>query len=158
MSAGVLPHHFDRVFVGFGTSDGEEEGVDVTGHQLGELGAELGSRLGGRAGKNVRQLVDLGLHGRPHLGVAVTDEHTHQLAVEVEPALAVRPVHVHALGALDGHGIDRAARRPGVEGVPLAQVDHLLGVHESLLYTLAAHAVQGCGAQSSVETRRAQGA
>jgi hypothetical protein len=53
------------------------------------------------------QLVELPLHRRDDLGVGVTDEHAHQLRVEVQDALPLGRVEVHPLGARDGQRVDR---------------------------------------------------
>jgi hypothetical protein len=87
--------------------------VDVAGHELGEQLAEAGPRRGRQARGDEQQLaVELALHRLDHLGVRVADVDAHQLAVEVEVALAVGRVEVHALGALDDQRVDGAALRP----------------------------------------------
>ena len=61
--------------------------------------------------------------------VAVADVHAHQLAVEVEEALAFRRPEIHALGAVHGDRVDGALRGPLEDGVLLGQRDDLVACH-----------------------------
>jgi hypothetical protein len=130
VAAGEEAGGLDRVLVGLGAAVGEEEGVDVAGDEGGEALAEAGARGGGEARGDEQHLaVDRGLHGREHVGVRVADVDAHELAVEVEVALALGRVEVHALGAFDGDRVDGAALGPRPHRVLLAGVDDLLAVH-----------------------------
>ena len=119
----------DRVLVRFGAAVGEEEDVDVAGRDLGELRAQPRARLGGhervRIGEHRRLLLDRANHAL----VAVPDVDAHQLAVEVDEALAFRRPEVDAFGARDGNRIHRSLRGPFKECVPAAEVDDLLARH-----------------------------
>ncbi len=65
--------------------------------------------------------------------VAVADVDAHQLAVEVEVALALGGVEVHALGPLERERLQRAALRPRPHGVLLAEFDDGAAVHGGIL-------------------------
>src|SRR4029450_10009988 len=89
VSARVLTRQLDRVLVRLRAAVGEEEDVDVTGGDPGESRTELRPRLGRheriRVGERCRLLLDR----LDDALVPVADVHAHQLAVEVEIALAV---------------------------------------------------------------------
>jgi hypothetical protein len=143
VAAGVQARRLDRVLVGLGAAEREEEGVDVTGHQRGEALAEARARGGGQARGDEQQVaVERLLHLLQHLGVRVADVDAHQLAVEVEVALTVGGVKIHALGALDGDRRDGAALRPRPHRVLLAIFDDLLGIHSGLVHGGAPQDIQ----------------
>ena len=112
VAAGVPARDLDRVLVRLGAAVGEEEAVDVAGRDLGELGAQPRARLGGH------ERIGVGEHRRLFLDrandalVAVADVDAHQLAVEVDEALAFGRPEVDALRARDGNRIDLRLRGP----------------------------------------------
>ena len=80
--------------------------VDVARRDLGQLRAQPRARLGRHERVGVGQHRRLVLDGLDHARVAVADVHAHQLAVEVEEALALGRPEVHALRAGDRNRID----------------------------------------------------
>ena len=103
--------------------------VDVAGRDLGELGAELRARLGGHERVGVGEHRGLFLDRADDALVAVADVDAHQLAVEVDVALALGRPEVDALGARDGNRIDLRLRRPLVDRVLAGQRDDLVAGH-----------------------------
>jgi hypothetical protein len=75
-----------------------------------------------RVGQGGRLLLD-GLH---HLRMRVADVRAHELAVEVEEALALRRPEVDAFRARDRDGIDLRLHRPLEDRVLAAEGDDLL--------------------------------
>jgi hypothetical protein len=92
--------------------------------QLTQPPADLGSKLGSRECQLVRLFGD----GIGHPTVAMTDVHGHQLAVEVDVALAVRVPEIDALAVVHGDGVDLVLRGPAEERVLLVEGDDLLEV------------------------------
>jgi hypothetical protein len=129
VAAGVLAGELDGVLVGLGTAVGEEAHLQVARKQLGKLLAEPRADLRGHERIGIGQLLRLSLDRLDHATVAMADVDAHQLAVEVDEALAVRRIEVDPLGALDGDGVDGILRGPLVERVPLGEVDDLCGRH-----------------------------
>ena len=123
-----LARELDRVLVRFGAAVGEEEDVDVAGHDLGQLGAQACARLGGHERVGVGDLPP-GRDGLDHLRIAVADVDAHELAVEVEIAGAIGRVEIDALGAIDRDGIHGSLRRPFIERMLAAQRDDLFRAH-----------------------------
>ena len=127
--AGDESGQLDGVLVGLGAAVGEEEDVDVAGRDLGQLRAEARARLGGHERVGVGQRLGLALDRLDHLRMAVADVRAHQLAVEVEVALALGGPEVDALGAGHRDRVDLRLRRPLEEGVALGEGDHLVAGH-----------------------------
>ena len=109
---GTGARDFERVLVRIAAAVCEKEDVDVAGRDLGEPGAEARARLGGRRRARVRQDGDLILDGLDDARIRVPDVDAHQLAVEVDEALAVRRPQVDAPRARHRNRVDRALRRP----------------------------------------------
>ena len=93
----------DRVLVGVGAAQGEENLVDVAWQQLGQLLAEPRARLGRHEGDDESELLGLLLDRIDDPVVPVAGVDAHQLAVEVDEAAAVHGGEVHAIGAGDRH-------------------------------------------------------
>ena len=129
VAAGERARDLDRVLVGVGAAVGEEEDVDVAGREARQLRPELRARLGGHERARVRQHRRLLGDRARHALVAVADVHAHQLAVEVEVALAFRRPEVHALGARHRDRIDGSLRGPFEDGVLAAEIDDLRAGH-----------------------------
>jgi hypothetical protein len=55
--------------------------------------------------------------------ITMADVNRHQLAVEVDVALAFRRIEINSLGGGDRNGIDFRLRGPFVERVLLAKID-----------------------------------
>ena len=127
--SGGEPRQLDRVLVGFGAAVGEKEDVDVAGRDLRQLGAEPRARLRGHERVRVRQHLELVLYRANHPLVAMTDVHAHQLAVEIDVALAFRGPEVDALRARHRDRIDLRLRRPFEQRVLLRQRNHLFAGH-----------------------------
>src|SRR6185503_11338268 len=118
--------HADGVLHRFRAAVREEEGVDVAGRDLGQLRPQPRPRFRGhervRVGQGRRLLLD-GLH---HLRMRVADVGAHELAVEVQVALAFLRPKVDALRARDRDGIDLRLHRPLEDRVLAAEGDDLL--------------------------------
>ena len=106
-----------RVLVGLGSAEREEERVQVARSQLGEqlaqAPADLGRELRRGKGEGFRLLGD----GVSYAAIAMADVDAHQLAVEVDVALAVGVPEVDPLGAVDDDRVDLRLRGPREEGV-----------------------------------------
>ena len=126
---GEQPRDADGVLVGFGAAVGEEEDVDVAGRDLGQLLAQPRPGLGGHERIGVGERLGLLLDRLDDAGIAVAGIDAHQLAVEVDEALALGRPEVHALGARHRNRIHGGLRRPLVQGVALGQRHHLLTGH-----------------------------
>ena len=100
------PRDLDRVLVGVRAAECEEDLVDVTRQQLGQLLAQTGAGLRGHEGADVGQPVGLGLDRVDDPAIAVAGVHAHELAVEVDEAAAVHGLEAHAFGARDRHRLD----------------------------------------------------
>src|SRR4029077_1511902 len=99
--AGVLSSDLDRVLDRFGTAEREEDFVEVAGQQPGQLLAKTRADLGDERRLDELQprgLLDDGVDNPP---VAVTDVHGHQLAVEIENAVAFGREQPDALSMID---------------------------------------------------------
>ena len=134
VAAGGQPREANRVFGRFRAAVGEEEDVDVTGRDLRELLPEPRARLGGHEWIRVGQRRRLILNRLDHARIAVADVDAHQLAVEVDEALAFRRPEINALGFRHRNGIDVRLRRPLVQRVLLRQRDHFLTAHGLFCY------------------------
>ena len=131
VAAGEHPRDLDRVLVRLGAAVREEERVDVAGRELGELRSEPGARLGGHERVGVGERGGLLGDGLDDALVAVADVRAHQLAVEVEVALALGCPEPAALGARHGDRIDLCLGRPLEDRVALGELDDLVAGHRS---------------------------
>ena len=129
VATGEEARGLDRVLVRLGASEGVEEGVEVAGHDFGQAQREARADLGRHAGVGVGEGGRLILDRLDDLRVRVPDVDAHELAVEVDPALALGSVEVDALGARDGDRIDLRGGAPREEAVLHARVDHLARGH-----------------------------
>ena len=127
----------DRVLVRLGAAVGEEEDVDVAGRDLGQLGAQAGARFTGHERVHVGELRRLILDRLHDRRMAVTGVDAHQLAVEVDVALALGRPEVHAPGPGDGDRVHRALHRPLVQTVLPAQRHHFVAGHPRRGHRLA---------------------
>ena len=110
---GERARDLDRVLVRVGAAVGEEEHVDVARREARQLRAQLCARLGRHERARVRQHRRLLGDRARHALVAVADVHAHQLAVEVDVALAFRRPEVDAF---------RARHRDRIDGSPAATI------------------------------------
>src|SRR4051812_30654330 len=108
--AGDQPRDANRVFVGFGATVGEEKRVDIAGRYLSELLSQARAHVGGHEWICVGEPLCLFLDGPNHTLVAVADVDAHQLAIEVDEALAFRGPEIDAFGALDWDWVNRRLR------------------------------------------------
>ena len=131
LAAGHGARDLERVLVGLGAAVGEEEGVDVAGRDLGQLRAEPRAHLGRHRRRDVGDLLRLLGDGGNHARIAVADVHRHQLAVEVDEALALGRPEVDALRLRDRNRIDGVLRRVLGDGVLLRERDDLIAGHGS---------------------------
>ena len=129
VTAGRHPRELDRVLVRLGAAIREEEDVDVAGRDRREPGAQPRARLRRHERVGVRQHRRLLLNRADHALVAMADVHAHQLAVEVDEALAFGRPEVDALRAGHGDRIDFRLSGPLEERVLLRQRDHLFAGH-----------------------------
>ena len=106
-----------RVLDRLGATEGEEDLVHVAGQDLGELGPEPRPDLGRERRLDELELRRLGGDGVDDPPVAMSDVDRHQLAVEVQDAVALGRVEIHALGMIDRDRIEGALDRPGEERV-----------------------------------------
>src|SRR5262249_30188568 len=104
---------------------GEEEGIDVARRDLGELHAKPRAHLGGRGRPGVRERGCLLGDRADDALVAVTDVDAHQLAVEVDEALALGRPEVDSFRTGDGYRVHGRLRRPLVDRVAPTELDHL---------------------------------
>src|SRR5258706_3486365 len=102
----------DRVLVGLGAAVSEKESVDVAGSDLGELHAQTRANLSGHERVGVGQRCGLLLNRPDHSLVAVPDVHAHQLAIEIDEALAFRCPEINAPGPRHWDWVDRSLRGP----------------------------------------------
>ena len=93
------------------------------------MATEPRARLGGHERVGIREHRGLILNRLHDALVAVADVHAHQLAVEVEEALAFGRPEIHALRARHRNRIDGVLRRPFIDRVLAAQIDHLFAGH-----------------------------
>ncbi len=117
----------DRVLVRLGAAERVEGLLDVAGEQLGHLLPEQRPLLVRHERRDVREALGLPMHRVGHAPVAVADVHAHQLAVEVDEALAVDAPEVDALRAIDRDRRRLGLRLPVVQRVALREFDDLLG-------------------------------
>jgi hypothetical protein len=129
VAAGDEARDADGVLIGLGAAVGEEEHVDVAGTDLRQLLSQLRARLGRHERVRVGERRGLLLNRLDDALVAVADVDAHQLAVEVDVALAFGRPEVDALGARHRDRIDVRLRRPFEQRVLLRQRDDLLSGH-----------------------------
>src|SRR5258705_3905082 len=116
----------ERVLDGFRAAVGEEEHVDVAGRDLGELRPQPRAWFGRHeARRHVAELLGLLLQRLDDAAIAVADVHRHQLAVEVDVALAFGRVEIDAFGAIDDEGVDVPLYRPFGDRVLLRERGNL---------------------------------
>src|SRR5688500_18688378 len=123
----------EGMLIRLSSAGGEEEHLDVSRRDFRELGAQTRTRLGGQRRARVGQHCRLVLDRFDYARIAVADVHAHQLAVEVQEALAFGRPEIDALGAGHRDGIDGALRRPLEERVPLREGHDILASHGGLL-------------------------
>jgi len=123
------PRQLDGVLVRFGAAVGEEEHVDVARGDFGELRTQARARFGRHERVHVGQRGGLPLDRGDDARIAVAGVHAHQLAVEVDEALAFGRPEIHAFGARHRNRFDGPLRRPFEERVLLREGDHLLAGH-----------------------------
>ena len=129
MAASGEPRNANGILVGLGAAVGEKEHVDVARADGGQLLPQLRARFGGHERVGVGQRRRLILNGLDHARIAVADVDAHQLAVEVDEALALGRPEVDALRFRHGDGIDVRLGRPLIERVLLAERHHFLSGH-----------------------------
>ena len=127
--AGDVAGELDGVLDRLRTAKREEDLIHVARQDLGELRSESRPDLRGEGGLHVLELQRLGRDRVDDPAVAVTDVDRHQLAVEIEDALALGGVQVDAFGMVDGDGVEGALDGPGEEGVLPGQGDDLVAGH-----------------------------
>src|SRR5437660_8366609 len=128
--AGDPARHLDRILVCLGAAKGEEDFVDVAGQQLGQLLTQPGSRLVGHEWVDEYQFLSLPLDGVDDAWVTMAGIDAHELAVEVDDALAVRCIEIDALRVIDCNRVYRGLGGPVVEGVLPAEGDDLLAAQD----------------------------
>ena len=126
MAAGHGPGQFDRVLIRLRAAEREKHLVQVAGHQLGQLLAQQRARFVRHEGIGIGELVGLALDRLDDARVTVAGVDAHQLAVEVDVALAIGGVEVDAPGVVDRDRIDSRLRRPLVKRVLSAEGDDFL--------------------------------
>ena len=99
------------------------------GVDFGELRAEARANFGGHERIGVGERCRLIGDGLDDALVAVSDVDRHELAVEVDEALAFGRVEINSLGAGDGNGIDFRLRGPFVERVLAGEIDDFFASH-----------------------------
>ncbi len=131
---GELPRHFDRVLVGFGPAEGEEEFLEVARHHFGQFPADLGAYSRGHAWPGVHQLFGLRFDRVNYAPVAVADVDAHQLRVEIEVSLAVGVPEVDAFALRHRDRVDGALRRPRKERMLFGEFYDFFGGHEVISF------------------------
>ena len=119
----------DGVLVGLSAAVGEEEGVDVSGSDFGELRAKARANFCRHERIRIRERCCLLADRLNDALVAVSDVDGHELAVEVDEALPFRRIEVNPFGAGDGNGIDLRLCRPFIKRVLAGKVDDFLASH-----------------------------
>src|SRR5271170_4030387 len=117
VASGEEASDLDSVLIGIGAAVGEKESVDVAGSNLSELCAEARANFSSHERIGVGERRRLFADRLNDARVAVSDVDGHELAVEVDEALAFWRVEIDALGARDGNGIDLGLRGPFVKRV-----------------------------------------
>src|SRR5258708_6264166 len=106
VASSKLAGKFDGVLIGLGAAISEKEGVDVAGSNLRELRAEPRAGLGSHEWIGVAERLRLLVDSVDDSLVAVADVDRHQLAIEVDEALALGRPEINSLGLGDRDGID----------------------------------------------------
>ena len=117
----------DRVLVGVGARQCEEDLVDIPGQERSKLRAQPRPRLMRHERADVGQLFRLALDRLDDPAVAVPGVDAHQLAVEVHEPPAVGGVEVDALGARHGQRLQPRLCHPVIQGVAQAELGDLVG-------------------------------
>src|SRR5580704_13326539 len=112
VTSGEEAGNLDGVLVGVSAAVGEEECVDVSRSNLGQLRAQPRAHFRSheriRIGQRCRLLADR----MDEALVAVSDVDGHELAIEVDEALAFRRVEIYPLGASHRNRVNLRLRRP----------------------------------------------
>jgi len=111
----VEPSHPHGVLDGLGATIGEEHVAEALRGLVDDQRGCLAAYVIGVLGGNRAQPFRLGLDGGDDLGMLVTDVGVHQLARDVEVAVAVVVNHPTPLGPGDGQGVQCRLGGPGVE-------------------------------------------
>ena len=106
-----------------------EENTSSHRADLRELLPQPGAHLGGHERVGIRQRRGLILDRLDDARIAVADVDAHQLAVEVDEALALGRPEIDAVRLRDRDRIDMRLRRPLIERVLLRQRHHFLPGH-----------------------------
>ena len=120
------PGDLHRVLVRLRPAQREERLLDVAGPQRRELAPEESALLVGEQRRDVREALGLAPDRLDDLPISVPDVDAHQLAVQIQVALAVDVPEVDALGASDRDRSGGGLRRPVVHRVALGELDDLL--------------------------------
>jgi hypothetical protein len=132
----------------FGATVGEEERVDIARRDLRQLRTQARAHFGRHERVCVRERLRLVLDRVDDTLVAVTDVDAHQLAVEIDEALAFRRPEVDAFGTRDRNRIDSRLYGPFKQRVFAAEFDDLLARQ---VFSCGAHRA-GCYSKSRVMT------
>src|SRR5205809_2145567 len=127
LATGHQARQAQRILVRFSTAQGEEESLQVTWRQLGQQLSKASADLGGELWRGEGEGAGLLGDRLGHATVSVTDVHAHQLAVEVDVALAVGVPEIDPLRAIDDDRIDLRLGGPGEEGVLAIEAQDLVG-------------------------------
>ena len=112
VASGEEARELDGVLVSLSAAVGEEKGVNIAGSDFGELRAKTRTNLSSHERVRVGERRGLIADGLDDARVAVSDVDGHELAVEVDEALAFWRVEVNPLGAADCNGVDFRLRGP----------------------------------------------
>ena len=151
VTSGEQPRDADRVFVRLGAAVGEEESVDIARRDLRQFCAQPRANVGGHKRVCIRQRLGLLLDRIDHAFIAVTDVHAHQLAVEIDEALAVRRIEIDAFRARDRNRIDSGLHGPFKERVLATEFDDLFARQ---LFSCGAHRPRMLFQIASVDKRQ----
>ena len=127
LATGHQARQAQRILVRFSTAQGEEEGLQVTRGQLGQQLPKASADLGGELWRGEGECAGLLGDRLGHATVAVPDVHAHQLAVEVDVALAVGVPEIDPLCPIDDDRVDLRLGGPGEEGVLAIEAQDLVG-------------------------------
>src|SRR5262249_40943118 len=84
------PRYADCILIGFGAAVSEEEGVDVSGRYLCQLGTQSRPDFSGHERISIGERGGLLLNGADHSLISVPDVDAHQLTVEIDEPLSFR--------------------------------------------------------------------
>src|SRR3989442_1695045 len=119
----------DRIFVRLRPAVSKEEGVDVSGCDLGELCAQSRAHLSGHERVGIGEFCGLLVNCASYALIAMPDVHAHQLTIEVDETLSFRRPEVDSLRAFDRNRFHRGLGRPFEDCVPGEEIDDLLARH-----------------------------